>query len=179
MKMKKIKKNLLTILIPAYNEEKKLDKTLKEIKKVDFKDFGFNKEVILVDDGSTDKTIEIAKKFKWVKVIPHDKNKGKGAAIKTGLENCSGEVFVIQDADLEVLPIETRKMLKAFLEGNEVVFGSRFKNKRKKVEGMKTSFFIGNKILTLLTRVLFGCEITDMEIELVWRAFSANAKQEG
>jgi len=152
----------LSIIIPAYNEEKTIEKTLTEVKKVSFKDMGFEKEIIMVDDGSKDNTVDITKKFPWVKIISHKKNRGKGAAIKTGLKECSGEVFVIQDADMEVLPSEIRKLLEAMIKGNDVVYGSRFKNKGR-IKGMKTSFFIGNKLLSLFTKILFGTKITDME----------------
>jgi dolichol-phosphate mannosyltransferase len=152
----------LSIIIPAYNEKKTLLKVLKSIEKVDI---GFiEKEIIIVDDFSTDGTKELLEtlKEKKTKIIYQKMNCGKGFAIRTGLSNSTGDIILIQDADLEYNPKDYNKLLKPILFGNtQVVYGSRFMNKNQKIKF--NSFFIGNKFLSLLTTLLYRQKITDME----------------
>ena len=159
----------LTIIIPAYNEEKTISEIIKRVKKAGIG--SIKKEIIIVDDFSKDKTREILLKLRdsSVKIFFHEKNKGKGAAIRTGLQHATGDIILIQDADMEYNPEEYPKLLKPILEENaKVVYGSRLTaikslyNNRDKRE-MYTLHYIGNVFLTLMTNILYGSKITDME----------------
>ncbi len=145
----------LSILIPVYNEESTIEKVIENVKKLPI-----DKEIIVIDDCSKDKTYEILKKIEGIKVLHHEKNMGKGAAIKTGLNATTGEYAVIQDADLEYNPKDLIKMFEiAKKEKAKVIYGSRFKGKGK----FLPESYIANKFLTFLTNLLFGAKITDME----------------
>lgn len=149
----------LSILMPVYNETK----TIREIiKKTEECDIGNNeKEIIIVDDCSNDGSREILKEVKNHIVIFHEKNMGKGAAIKSALSKATGDIIVVQDADLEYDPNDFKHMLKLFENNDiEVVYGSRFKN--LKVNAIY-SHYLGNKFLTFTTNLLFRTKITDME----------------
>lgn len=154
-----IEKPTLSVIIPVYNEEKTLEKIFYKVKKAEPKD----KEIILVNDLSTDGSSKILgnlKKHKNTKIINHKENKGKGAAIKTGLEYCNGKIVIIQDADLEYNPEEYEKLIKPILKKEtKVVYGSRFLNQRVK----RTKFYYANKFLSALTTFLYNKRITDME----------------
>ncbi|MDO8480277.1 MAG: glycosyltransferase family 2 protein [Nanoarchaeota archaeon] len=149
----------LSIVIPAYNEKKTILKVLQVVKKQPV--LGLEKEIIVVDDGSTDGTRDLLKKVNGVTVIFHEKNQGKGAALRTGLKQATGDIFLIQDADLEYDPADYPKLLKPILDGKtNVVYGSRF---LKTHHARYQLFYLGNKFLSLLTTVLYGQRITDME----------------
>lgn len=151
----------LSILIPVYNEMNTIAALLDEIRAV-----SLEKEIILVDDFSTDGSRQFLKeKFANglgdVKVLYHDKNRGKGDAIKTALRYATGDYAIIQDADLEYDPQEYRLLLDAAArEKADAVYGSRFKTSRK-----ATSFwhFLVNRFLTDVTNILFRAKLTDME----------------
>ncbi|MBQ9245648.1 glycosyltransferase family 2 protein [bacterium] len=152
----------VSIIIPVYNEKDTLLELLNRVEQAKF--CGLEKEIILVDDCSTDGTGEILKNLTAkYKVLSHDKNKGKGAAIRTAVSETTGDFVVIQDADLEYTPDDYDKLL-PFLINNEadVVYGSRFLN----ADNSK-NFMLKNKLanlfLTMLTNILFGTKITDME----------------
>lgn len=154
----------LSIIIPVYNEEKTISDVINEVKKVKIK--GIAKEMIVVDDSSTDNTRNILKKIKdkSIKVFYHKKNMGKGAAIKTGLKNSTGDIILIQDADLEYSPDEYPKLLKSIIKGNaKVVYGSRLEAIKKNLKNMYKLHYIGNLFLTLITNLLYRAKITDME----------------
>jgi glycosyltransferase involved in cell wall biosynthesis len=151
----------ISVIIPVYNEEDSISEVLSKVLGLSFK--GSQWEVVVVDDGSTDRTSEILKSFEkkaGIKIITHEKNHGKGMAIRTGLENSTGSIIAFQDSDLEYDPDQLPELITAVFNGEDVVYGSRFLGS---VRNMSTLFYLGNRILTLLTRLLYGAPITDME----------------
>ncbi len=153
----------LSILIPAYNEELSIQKVLSEIKSVDLASCGISKkEIILINDGSTDKTVAKAiSVIPATKVIRHTKNQGKGASLISGLPHVTGDIILIQDADLEYSPSLYLLLLKPILEKSaDIVYGSRFLHK-KHPEKMRLSYFLANRFGTILTNFLNGTQLTD------------------
>ncbi|HTW96847.1 MAG TPA: glycosyltransferase family 2 protein [Candidatus Methylomirabilis sp.] len=147
----------LSIIIPVYNEAATIEKILAEIESVAL---SLEKEIILVDDGSTDGSRQLLEKLKdKYKVAWHEHNRGKGAAIKTGLELATGDYVVIQDADLEYDPRDLVKMLAVLQGGAEVVYGSRnlIVNPRS-----KNTYYYGGKLVTAAANFLFGSRLTDV-----------------
>jgi len=154
----------LSIIIPVYNEEKSILKVIDKVKKVKLNKI--KKEILIIDDFSTDNTKEILKKLKNgnIKVFFHQKNQGKGAAIRTGLKNVTGDVILIQDADFEYNPEEYPKLLKPIIENKaNVVYGSRLDAIRRNLKNMYKLHYFGNMFLTIITNILYGAKITDME----------------
>ena len=151
----------LSVLIPVYNEVKTLERVIEKVRLVPVE-----KEIILVDDCSTDGTRELMKARYidgkgGIRLLYHDHNQGKGTAIRTALAQATGYYSVIQDADLEYNPDDYRLLLDAAKRYNaDIVYGSRFYNTWK-----VTSFwhFMVNGFLTMLTNILFGSRLTDME----------------
>lgn len=151
----------LSIIIPAYNEKNTIEEIIKRVKAVDLN--GLEKEIIVVDDGSKDGTREILKNISGIKYIFHEKNLGKGGAIKTGFQNATGDILIIQDADLEYDPQDYGKILKSILSGQaDVVYGSRFLTSEPK-RVMLIWHLLGNLFLTFLSDLLTGLTLTDME----------------
>jgi glycosyltransferase involved in cell wall biosynthesis len=148
----------LSIIMPVYNERETILEILKRVKALQI-----NKEILIVDDFSKDGTRELLEKVDHgdeVRVICHDRNQGKGGAIRTALQYASGDAVIIQDADLEVNPQEIPKILKPIKEGKaQVVFGTRFRSDNY---FSRTTFF-ANRFLTGLTNFLYNIHITDME----------------
>lgn len=147
----------VSVIIPVYNEKKNIKVLLEEVLKQDVY------EIIIVDDGSTDGTVEILKSLEnpKIKVFFHDKNYGKGSAVRTALSQVTGDVIIIQDADLEYDPSEYNKLLAPIKKGKaDVVYGSRFK-------GITRVFYfwhyVGNKFLTLIANMLYNATLSDME----------------
>jgi len=152
-----VKKPRITILIPCYNEENSILEVINMVKSVDL---GYPKEIIVVDDGSEDSSVEKIRTQTGVKLLLHEKNQGKGKAIQTGLKHATGDIVVIQDADLEYFPKDIPLLLAPLIKGEaDVVYGSRFLGKP---EGMSFSHNIGNRVLSWATRILYGNSITDM-----------------
>ena len=149
----------LSVIIPVYNEKDTVGKIIEKVMEVPV-----DKEIIVVDDGSTDSTKmvlrEIIEKNKDViKVIFKEKNEGKGAAIREGIKYVSGDVVVIQDADLEYDPMDFLKMLKIMEEKNaKVVYGSRILGKNKKSSFL---FYLGGRLLSFVANILYNAKITD------------------
>jgi len=153
----------LSIIIPVYNEEKTIMQLLNKVNSVNLNKLRLKKEIIVVNDGSTDSTknILIENKAKYSKLI-NKKNQGKGSAIRLGFKKISGDLIIIQDADLEYNPNEYSKLLEPILEGKtSVVYGSRF-NKKNKTWAIPTHY-IGNRFLSFVLNVLFLRNISDME----------------
>ena len=152
----------LSIVIPCYNEQKTIQTIIKEIEQVDIGKI--KKEIIIVDDFSTDGTREILSKLKRkYKIIFQKKNLGKGAALKKGILSSSGDVLVIQDADLEYDPQDYNKLLYPILRGHaDVVYGSRFIGG----EPHRIIYYrnqVANKFLTTMSNMFTGLNLTDME----------------
>ena len=153
----------ISILIPCYNEEKTIEKIINKI--LDLKEL--NLEIIIVDDNSTDSSrsiIDTKLKDKIHKLILNDNNYGQGFSIKKGIEAATGEVLIIQDADLEYDPKDYQKLLEPIKLGlADVVYGSRFIGSDKK----RVLYFwhtVGNKILTLLSNIFTNLNLSDMEV---------------
>lgn len=149
----------LSIAIPVYNEENTVGEIIGRVKKLKLP---LEKEIIVVDDGSTDKSFERLKDTKGIKLIKHEKNKGKGAAVKTALKNSTGDIFVIQDADLELGPEQIPKIIEPIINGKaKVVYGSR--NQSNNIKNGKRSilFYFGGVFITFITNFLYGTKLTD------------------
>jgi glycosyltransferase involved in cell wall biosynthesis len=150
----------LTVLIPIYNEENTIREILKRVYATQLAD-----EIILVDDGSVDGTRAILQELDGkdgVRVILHEHNQGKGAAVRTGIKAATGDILLIQDADLEYDPRDYPKLLQPIEEGlAEVVYGSRFLGAPHRVAMFW--HMLANKLLTLMTNILYDTILTDME----------------
>ncbi len=160
--------NKITILIPVYNEVNSL---LEILRRVEVIDFGLEKEIILIDDYSTDGTRDLYKDLSY-KVLYHDKNQGKGAALRTGIKEASGDIIIIQDADLEYNPEDYKELVQLIkTDCADVVYGSRLADTRNSGNFLFLSY-LANVTLSFITRLLFGTYITDMET--CYKAFRAD-----
>jgi dolichol-phosphate mannosyltransferase len=148
----------LSIIIPMFNEAKTLPLILAKIQQVPIK-----KEIIMVDDGSTDGTKELLEKMEQhsnIRVIYQNQNRGKGAAIRTAIPFVTGEVTIIQDADLEYDPDDYLKLIEPIKTDNtKVVYGSRFLNKQNKHSYLR--YYLGGVTLSLLANLLYSQKLTD------------------
>jgi glycosyltransferase involved in cell wall biosynthesis len=155
---------LLSILVPVYNEVRTIREIIRRVEAVDLG--SIRKEIILVDDGSSDgtrETLEELKKSTPHKIHFHQKNMGKGAALRTALTYATGDISIIQDADLEYDPTEYNELIKPILdERADVVYGSRLSG-GKVARAFNYWHYIGNKMLTFLTNVLYNSILSDME----------------
>lgn len=152
----------LSVIIPIFNEADTIREILNQIRAVEMPS---RRELVVVDDFSTDGSREIlldeARTFPDTHVFLHDKNMGKGAAVRTGLKHVTGDVIIIQDADLEYDPRDYPRLLRPIEEGRtKVVYGSRFLGEHK---AMYFWHALGNKVLTLTTNMMFDTTLTDME----------------
>lgn len=163
----------LSIIIPVYNEKGTIEEIVKRVLVVRLP--GTKKEVIIVDDNSSDGTrkilAKIAKKHTQLKIFYHQKNQGKGAAVRTGLKEATGDYILIQDADLEYDPQDIPRLLKPIQEGKaEVIYGSRFTGEHR---NMFFWHMMGNKLLSLVTNILYNTTLSDMEV--CYKLFSKKA----
>ena len=155
----------LSLIMPCYNEEKALAEIVERVFEIE--DKTLQVELILVDDCSKDNSLQIAyrlsKKYPHLKILTHSQNKGKGAALRTGFLEATGDYVGIQDADMEYSPSDYKKMLKPLLENKaDVVFGSRYlRPDERRVLSFWHSFM--NKMLTLVSNMFTGLDISDME----------------
>ncbi|HIE38106.1 MAG TPA: glycosyltransferase family 2 protein [Anaerolineae bacterium] len=166
----------LSVIIPVYNEVDTVGEIIRRVRAVSLAvpvGYGelngqvveLEREVVVVDDGSTDGTRELLRAFEGeadIIIIFHERNLGKGAAVRTGLEHATGDIFVVQDADLEYDPRDYPALLQPILEGrSQVVYGSRFRG-----GPTKAMFFwhmVGNRFLTLVTNIFYDSILSDME----------------
>ena len=165
-----IKNLILSIIIPVYNEKETINDIIDAVVATPYR-----KEIIIVDDCSTDGTRNILTKIKkdGLKVYMHDKNQGKGAALQTGFSHATGDIILIQDADLEYDPQEYSTLINPILEGKaDVVYGSRFAG-----HGAHRVFYfwhyMGNRFLTFLSNLFTNLNLTDMEA--CYKAFTREA----
>ena len=154
----------LSIIIPCYNEITTIGSVINKVQSVELP---ISSEIVIVDDFSVDGTVEYLQSLTGmenIKVCFHDKNRGKGAALRTGFASADGDILLIQDADLEYDPLEYHKLIKPFLDGKaDVVYGSRFVGG----EEHRVLYFwhyLGNKFLTLFSNMFTNLNLTDMEV---------------
>ena len=148
----------ITILIPIYNEKETLLKILEKISTVNF---NLEKEIILIDDCSDDGTKDLYKNLPY-KIFYHSKNQGKGAAIRTGIREATGDLIIIQDADLEYDPQDYVKLVQILIENNaDMVYGSRLLSSTKNKFLLHS--YLANQFLSFLTRILYKTSVSDME----------------
>jgi len=150
----------LSVVIPVYNERNTVVESIRRVREVDLP---LEREIVVVDDGSTDGTRDILDQLvdSTVRVFHQDRNQGKGAALRRGFTEATGDIVVVQDADLEYDPRDWVAMLRPMLEGqSRVVYGSRFTGERR---NMLFWHWVGNRFLSLVTNVLYNTTISDME----------------
>jgi glycosyltransferase involved in cell wall biosynthesis len=158
----------LSIVIPVYNEIHTVEEILKRVQSVPH-----DKEIVIVDDASTDGTTERLRQVsdENVTLLFHETNRGKGAALRTGFERVTGDIIIIQDADLEYDPREYGRLIEPIIDGRaDVVYGSRFTGGPQRV--LFFWHYVGNKFLTLLSNMLTNLNLSDMET--CYKVFRAN-----
>jgi glycosyltransferase involved in cell wall biosynthesis len=160
--------HLLTVIIPAFNEERFIAQLVGKVRAVDVARFGLSKQVIVVDDGSTDRTAEIAAGIPGVTLLKMAKNSGKGAAVRAGIQGADGDLLMIQDSDLEYEPDDYLPMIEELIRsGADAVYGSRYmmpsgsKTRVMKHPGQSWSAYLGGRSLSLVQWWFTGQLLTD------------------
>ena len=149
----------ISIIIPVYNEQNTVKQIIQKLKQVEYPS---PHEIIVIDDGSTDKTQEILKSLHNIKLLVNNRNSGKGFSLRRGFREAKGDIIIIQDADLEYNPKDHLKLISLLNEDFiDVVYGSRFISGHHKPR--YSLFYLGNIFLSYLTKILFSRNITDME----------------
>jgi glycosyltransferase involved in cell wall biosynthesis len=154
---------LVSVIVPAYNEAKTIEQVVDRLEQLEYR-----LEILICDDGSGDDTATIAKRLQderpQVKALIADKNRGKGAVVRMGIDASTGDIVLIQDADLEYDPVDIPALITPLVEGRaDVVYGSRLRGG----EPQRAHLFwhyVGNRFLSLITNVLFNTTISDMEV---------------
>jgi len=152
----------LSVIVPVFNERNTVVEVVRRMRAVELPD-GIEREIIVVDDGSTDGTRDVLRQLgdSTVRIVVHEGNRGKGAAVRTGLALATGEYVLIQDADLEYDPDDWPRLISPITRGRaRVVYGSRFTGERR---NMLLLHWIGNRMLSLVTNVLYNSTLSDME----------------
>jgi glycosyltransferase involved in cell wall biosynthesis len=152
----------LSVIVPVFNERNTVVEVLRRMRAVELPD-GIEREIIVVDDGSADGTRDVLRQLgdSTVRIVLHRDNRGKGAAVRTGIDVASGDYVLIQDADLEYDPEDWPKLIAPVLRGKaRVVYGSRFTGERR---NMLFFHWMGNRFLSLVTNVLYNTTLSDME----------------
>jgi glycosyltransferase involved in cell wall biosynthesis len=150
----------LSVIVPVFDERNTVAEIVRRMREVDLP---LDLEIVVVDDGSTDGTRAVLQQLgdSTVRVVTHPVNRGKGAAIRTGLEHVTGDLVIVQDADLEYDPQDWLKLLAPIRSGKaRVVYGSRFTGERR---NMLFLHWVGNRFLSLVTNVLYNTTLSDME----------------
>jgi glycosyltransferase involved in cell wall biosynthesis len=152
----------LSVIVPVYNERNTVVEVVRRMRAVELPD-GIEREIIVIDDGSSDGTRDVLRQLgdSTVRILVHDGNRGKGAAVRTGLALATGDYVLIQDADLEYDPDDWPRLITPVMRGRaRVVYGSRFTGERR---NMLLLHWIGNRLLSLVTNILFNSTLSDME----------------
>ncbi|HTK14750.1 MAG TPA: glycosyltransferase family 2 protein [Acidimicrobiia bacterium] len=152
----------LSVIVPVFNERNTVVEVVRRMRAVELPD-GIEREIIIIDDGSGDGTRDVLRQLgdSTVRILVHEENQGKGAAVRTGLALATGDYVLIQDADLEYDPDDWPKLIAPVIRGRaSVVYGSRFTGERR---NMLLLHWIGNRVLSLVTNVLFNSTLSDME----------------